>query len=332
MEAQRKDESQIIDDLGGKQHLLLGKPVSFELTPFLGDILQSWNFLWRFREVLGFSKGFSFEELTAELNGSLFDGLFETHILMLQVLISESLMKFENELARRYALAILVADSESVKVRKDMDIFRCFHGDGGPRCGALTGVVGLEADAWLLVAAINKIYGSLYDDNERLVVDDLDSDKETMTRIVVNEESPPEWAREVLDNSISKEVYKANASGPAKKLALSVVAQFRSMQPNLAIMKNRKDFFAINNTVMKQCRFVLRQAALAKETKNFCTLIQERFVKHGNREVGILGSPAIVSSLLNFRMIDMRLAAGAYCGSHEAFAEEVQEMLLFLHK
>ncbi|KAK4393009.1 Methyl-CpG-binding domain-containing protein 9 [Sesamum angolense] len=154
-------------------------PISSELTPFLGDILQSWNFLWRFREVLGLSKGFSFEELTAELNGSLFDGLSETHILMLQVLISEFPMKFENgskrnveclamakrtevnvpplndltwpELARRYVLAILfmIADSESVDVREDMDMFRCLHGDGGPRCGALTGVVGLEADAWV---------------------------------------------------------------------------------------------------------------------------------------------------------------------------------------
>ncbi|XP_011098494.1 methyl-CpG-binding domain-containing protein 9 [Sesamum indicum] len=387
MEAQKRDESQTIGDVGRKQHLLLGRPISSELTPFLGDILQSWNFLWRFREVLGLSKGFSFEELTAELNGSLFDGLSDTHILMLQVLISEFLMKFENgskrdvectamarrtemnvpplndltwpELARRYVLAILfmIADSESVEVREDMDMLRCLHGDGGPRCGALTGVVGLEADAWLLAAAINKIYGSLYDDNERLSVDDLDSDKETISWVKVNEavpawvrelepikqlktnvgskirncinnslaKEPPEWARKVLDNSISKEVYKANASGPTKKLALSVVAQFRSMQPNLAITKNRKNLFAISNNVMRQCGFVLREAALAKETKDFCTLIQERFVKHGNCEEGILGSPAIVSSLLNFRMIDMRLAAGVYCLSHEAFAEEVQE-------
>ncbi|KAL2240506.1 UNVERIFIED_CONTAM: Methyl-CpG-binding domain-containing protein 9 [Sesamum indicum] len=388
MEAQKKDESQTIDDVGRKQHLLLGRPISSELTPFLGDILQSWNFLWRFREVLGLSKGFSFEELTAELNGSLFDGLSDTHILMLHVLISEFLMKFENgskrdvectamarrtemnvpplndltwpELARRYVLAILfmIADSESVEVREDMDMFRCLHGDGGPRCGALTGVVGLEADAWVLAAAINKIYGSLYDDNERLSVDDLDSDKETISWVKVNEQvpawvrelepikmlktnvgskirncinnslakEPPEWARKILDNSISKEVYKANASGPTKKLALSVVAQFRSMQPNLAITKNRKNLFAISNIVMKQCGFVLREAALAKETKDFCTLIQERFVKHGNCEEGILGSPAMVSSLLNFRMIDMRLASGAYCLSHEAFAEEVQEV------
>ncbi|KAL0350995.1 UNVERIFIED_CONTAM: Methyl-CpG-binding domain-containing protein 9 [Sesamum radiatum] len=362
-------------------------PISSELTPFLGDILQSWNFLWRFREVLGLSKGFSFEELTAELDGSLFDGLSETHILMLQVLISEFPRKFENgskrnveclamakrrevnvpplndltwpELARRYVLAILfmIADSESVDVREDMDMFRCLHGDGGPRCGALTGVVGLEADAWFLAAAINKIYGSLYNDSERLAMDDVYADKEIMSRIVVNEEvpgwvrelepikklktnvgskirncinnslakEPPEWARLVLDNSISKEVYKANASGPTKKLALGVVAQFLSMQQNVAITKNRKDLFAISNIVMKQCRFVLRRAALSKETKEFCTLIQERFVKHGNCEEGILGSPAIISSLLNFRMMDMRLASGAYCGSHEAFAEEVQE-------
>lgn len=28
--------------------------------------------------------------------------------------------------------------------------------------------------------------------------------------------SPPEWAREILEHSISKEVYKSNASGPTK--------------------------------------------------------------------------------------------------------------------
>lgn len=30
------------------------------------------------------------------------------------------------------------------------------------------------------------------------------------------ERKPPEWARKILDHSISKEVYKGNASGPTK--------------------------------------------------------------------------------------------------------------------
>lgn len=30
------------------------------------------------------------------------------------------------------------------------------------------------------------------------------------------EKNPPEWAKEILEHSISKEVYKGNASGPTK--------------------------------------------------------------------------------------------------------------------
>ena len=39
------------------------------------------------------------------------------------------------------------------------------------------------------------------------------------------EKNPPEWAREILEHSISKEVYKGNASGPTKVL-LSGISPF----------------------------------------------------------------------------------------------------------
>lgn len=39
------------------------------------------------------------------------------------------------------------------------------------------------------------------------------------------EKDPPEWARKVLEHSISKEVYKGNASGPTKVL-LSLLFSF----------------------------------------------------------------------------------------------------------
>lgn len=35
------------------------------------------------------------------------------------------------------------------------------------------------------------------------------------------EKHPPEWARKILEHSISKEVYKGNASGPTKVLILN---------------------------------------------------------------------------------------------------------------
>lgn len=39
------------------------------------------------------------------------------------------------------------------------------------------------------------------------------------------EKNPPEWARKILEHSISKEVYKGNASGPTKVL-LSGISPF----------------------------------------------------------------------------------------------------------
>lgn len=36
------------------------------------------------------------------------------------------------------------------------------------------------------------------------------------------EKGPPEWARKILEHSISKEVYKGNASGPTKVIALPI--------------------------------------------------------------------------------------------------------------
>lgn len=37
--------------------------------------------------------------------------------------------------------------------------------------------------------------------------------------------NPPEWAKKILEHSISKEVYKGNASGPTKVISYYVVVQ-----------------------------------------------------------------------------------------------------------
>lgn len=39
------------------------------------------------------------------------------------------------------------------------------------------------------------------------------------------ERKPPEWAREILEHSISKEVYKGNASGPTKVCQVPAATQ-----------------------------------------------------------------------------------------------------------
>lgn len=62
------------------------------------------------------------------------------------------------ELAHRFILAVLSMngnlESAEVTARESGRVFRCLQGDGGVLCGSLTGVAGMEADAfvrWLLV-------------------------------------------------------------------------------------------------------------------------------------------------------------------------------------
>lgn len=55
------------------------------------------------------------------------------------------------EIARRYMLALLAMDvnmeSAEIACKESGRVFHCLQGDGGPICGALSGVAALEADA-----------------------------------------------------------------------------------------------------------------------------------------------------------------------------------------
>ncbi|KAL9157574.1 hypothetical protein ABFS82_08G013100 [Erythranthe guttata] len=251
------------------------------------------------------------------------------------------------ELARRYALAMSFLKGElgSLEVCDGIDVLLNLCGYVTPQSGPITGVAGLEADAEFLAAASNRIYSSLYDDGEASEdatvnegipgwVQELEPVKSLKTnvgsriRICIKkslDKDPPEWARECLVRSISKEVYKANASGPTKKLALEVASTFLSMQQNPSVGRTtRKSFKPMWDIVMKQCRIVLRKSATGKQTRKLRRLLGDKSVFCGSNEEGLLGSPAMVSSLFYLRMIDLRLAAGAY-GSHEAFFDDVQE-------
>lgn len=101
----------------------------------------------------------------------------------------------------------------------------------------------------LLAEAMKKIFGSLTRENDVLSVEDDDSDGpdasetnacngeipewalvlEPVKKLPTNvgtrirkcvyealEKNPPDWAKKILEHSISKEVYKGNASGPTK--------------------------------------------------------------------------------------------------------------------
>ncbi|MED6158579.1 hypothetical protein PIB30_034002 [Stylosanthes scabra] len=271
------------------------------------------------------------------------------------------------ELARRYILAVLSMDgnldSAEITARESGKVFRCLQGDGGLLCGSLSGVAGMEADALLLAEATRKIFGSLSRENDVLTMEDDESDAndppekklgsdgalpewaqmlEPVRKLPTNvgtrirkcvydalEKNPPEWAREILERSISKEVYKGNASGPTKKAVLSVLSDpFRGgVQQNPKKGRKKKIVLSISDIIMKQCRIVLRRAAAADDSKVFCNLLGRKLINSSdNDDEGLLGSPAMVARPLDFRTIDLRLAAGAYGGSHEAFLEDVHEL------
>ncbi|KAK3033576.1 hypothetical protein RJ639_032424 [Escallonia herrerae] len=273
------------------------------------------------------------------------------------------------ELVRRYILAILsmdgILDSPEITIRESAKVFRCLQGDGGVLCGSLTGVVGIEADALLLAEATGRIFGSLNREDDFLYIADAGSDgTSSCEKVVVNEgdvpewakvlepvrklptnvgarirncvkdalqKGPPEWAKKILEHSISKGVYKGNASGPTKKAVIAVLADITSLPKTSDLDRRRKKYVSISDILMKLCRIVLRQAAAADVKKNFCNLLSRKLTTGSNIDSeGILGSPAVVSCPLDFRTIDLRLAAGAYGGSHEAFLEDTRQLWINL--
>ncbi|KAJ4830704.1 hypothetical protein Tsubulata_036083 [Turnera subulata] len=270
------------------------------------------------------------------------------------------------ELARRYVLAVLTMDgnldSAEITSRESGKVFRCLQGDGGVLCGSLTGVTGLEADALLLAEATKQVFGSLSQEKDVFTIQEnadtssaCDTNNtndgivpewaqvlEPVRKLPTNvgtrirkcvyealERNPPEWAKKRLEHSISKEVYKGNASGPTKKAVLSVLADL--LAEGLPQKSEKRNIRAISiprtDIIMKRCRIVLRRAAADDDEKVFCTLLGRSLISsNDNDDEGLLGSPAMVSRPLDFRTIDFRLAVGAYGGSHESFVEDVREL------
>ncbi|XP_043723570.1 methyl-CpG-binding domain-containing protein 9-like [Telopea speciosissima] len=276
------------------------------------------------------------------------------------------------EIARRYILAVSSMDanldSSEKTSREGAKVFRCLQGDGGVLCGSLTGVAGMEADALLLAEATKHICGSVKRENDVWAVDCKDSDAtgasetisvndgnipewaqmlEPVRKLPTNvgtrirkciyealDKGPPEWAKKILEHSISKEVYKGNASGPTKKAVISVLANVcgENIPHKPAKVRRKRREISISDMIMKQCRSVLRRAAAEDDDRVFCNLLGTTLLNsNDNEDEGILGFPAMVSRPLDFRTIDLRLAVGAYGGSHEAFLEDVHEVWQNIH-
>lgn len=116
-----------------------------------------------------------------------------------------------------------------------------------------------------------------------------------------------------------------------QKAVLSVLADVLSegsQQKTPKEIIKRKKTVSISDTIMRKCRILLRRAASADHEKMFCNLVGRNLIHSSeNDDEGLLGSPGLVSRPLDFRTIDLRLAYGAYSGSHEAFLEDVREVV-----
>lgn len=93
-----------------------------------------------------------------------------------------------------------------------------------------------------------------------------------------------------------------------------------------------KSASSVSDIIMKQCRIILRRAVKEDKDKVFCNLLGRTVLNpNDNDDEGLLGHPAMVSRPLDFRTIDLKLAAGSYGGSHESFIDDVREVMLLTY-
>ncbi|KAH7352873.1 hypothetical protein KP509_19G068300 [Ceratopteris richardii] len=142
--------------------------------------------------------------------------------------------------------------------------------------------------------------------------------------------NPPDWARERLEWSISKEVYKGNASGPTKRAVLAVlerVANEKHVIPAPKIEKKVEYVVPTPALVMRRCRVILRQLVTSDDVRVFCNSLGGTVLGYFENEDDNFEVPLpLVSRPLDFRIIDSRLAAGSYGGSHESYAADMRQL------
>ncbi|BFI41667.1 methyl-CpG-binding domain-containing protein 9 [Marchantia polymorpha subsp. ruderalis] len=269
------------------------------------------------------------------------------------------------EVARRYIISLsrISKIGENAEYRREecMKILRCIQGDGGVLCGALDGVAGMEIDAQLLAEAEKEISTLMLGNEDtaapttppqngasREVVEEArgqDSSGESalwvklldpIAKLPTNVGSrirnrvidalaanPPAWAAEMLTYSISKKVYKGNASGPTKRAVMEVLHKYRGEDPDPKLKKTkkqRKRVLPSPEVVMQRCRIVLRQVATADTLRVVSKSYRCMTNFYESEGEGLLARP------LDFRAIDLRLGAGAYGTSPDAFAADVKQI------
>ncbi|KAI5075180.1 hypothetical protein GOP47_0009256 [Adiantum capillus-veneris] len=254
-----------------------------------------------------------------------------------------------------------------ISVQERRKILRCIQGDGGVLCGALDGVAAIEADALLLATAEKQLSRWLPGAEDKPNSDSAAKPRseckpseaalaggtsrkpawafvlEPVRKLATNvgarirncvrealEMNPPDWARETLEWSISKDVYKGNASGPTKRAVLSVlekVADEKFVIPLKVEKKVVKYMAATPALVMKRCRIILRELVMLDEVRIFCNSLGGTVLGYFEKEDDNMEVPLpLVARPLDFRMIDCRLAAWSYGDSHEFYAADMRQL------
>ncbi|XP_047310028.1 methyl-CpG-binding domain-containing protein 9-like [Impatiens glandulifera] len=250
-----------------------------------------------------------------------------------------------------------------IKESDKSKVFRCLQGDGRVLCGSITGVEGIEEDVKVLVEAIKTVFGSFDTENyiqhvhsessgttiasdKGMLMDDDDlgwsQELEPVRKLRTNvgsrirdcihkalDKRPPLWAKKMLDHSISKDVYKGNSSAPTKNLVILVLDKLCSkdlnQQPNKG--RNNRNSLLQSKVIMRRCHFALRRSLADDKNKVFCNILSGQLLMFvENAEEGILESSVKVSHPLDFRTIDVRLEAGAYGTSYDAFLDDVRQV------
>ncbi|CAM6010122.1 unnamed protein product [Sphagnum balticum] len=258
------------------------------------------------------------------------------------------------ELAHRYLVTLIEVkksgDPSGLRPEERRRLIRCLQGDGGVLFGAAATVVAVESDAQVLAEAEMELSLRLPNaekkDKQEALADDeknrhyppdeippwvkalepvrtMPTNVGARIRAKVREAldlHPVKWAADILEWSISRDIFKGNASGPTKRAVVQVLAKFYGGSPAKAQRRKTRKPVASPDHLMQCCRIVLRHVADADKGEVFSILIGGP-EGHGTGKVrGMVARP------LDFRTIDARLAAGAYGGLPEAFAADVRQI------
>ncbi|KAK1432798.1 hypothetical protein QVD17_09699 [Tagetes erecta] len=259
------------------------------------------------------------------------------------------------EVVRRYIMAYLLMGGRPGSLKSAESnmtkLIHCLQSDCGIFCWSSTNAAGIDLDAQLLGRAINKVFGKVKSNNTLSMATKGDSSDgsvpewakvlDPVKKLPTNvgskirnciyealKKNPPGWAKEELEASISKDVYKGNASGPTKRAVINVLKTAASpvhLRPvSLDVnIRRRSCELLISKIIMKKCRSVLRAVAADHDRRKDFSKIMRNNLNSNDFEVVFESTSR---RPLDFPTVDLRLLHDTYHGSPQAFLEDVREL------